>query len=77
MADNISPDPFRLRYLRIVTAAGTAAYVSTPCASIEAAMETASAVLRYGAIDAWVADENEKKVADFEAIKKHWAVRKA
>jgi hypothetical protein len=25
-------------------------------------METASAVLRYGAIDAWVADENEKKV---------------
>ena len=38
-------------YLRIVTAAGTAAYVSTPCASIEAAMETASAVLRYGAID--------------------------
>jgi hypothetical protein len=61
-------------YLRIVTAAGTAAYVSTPCASVEAAMETASAVLRYGAIDAWVADENEKKVADFEAIKKHWAV---
>ena len=63
-------------YLRIVTAAGTAAYVSTPCASIEAAMETASAVLRYGAIDAWVADENEKKVADFEVIKKHWAVGK-
>jgi hypothetical protein len=61
-------------YLRIVTAAGTAAYVSTPCASVEAAMETASGVLRYGAIDAWVADENEKKVADFEAIKKHWAV---
>jgi hypothetical protein len=39
-------------------------------------METASPVLRYGAIDAWVADENEKKVADFEAIKKHWAVGK-
>jgi hypothetical protein len=39
-------------------------------------METASAVLRYGAIDAWVADENEKKVADFKAIKKHWAVGK-
>jgi hypothetical protein len=56
-------------YLRIVTAAGTAAYVSTPCASIEAAMETASAVLRFGAIDAWVVDENENKVADFEAIK--------
>ena len=64
-------------YLRIVTAAGTAAYVSTPCASVEAAMETASPVLRYGAIDAWVADENEKKVADFEAIKKHWAVGKS
>lgn len=64
-------------YLRIVTAAGTAAYVSTPCASVEAAMETASPVLRYGAIDAWVADENENKVADFEAIKKHWAVGKS
>ena len=61
-------------YLRIITAAGTPAYVATPCESIEAAMANASAVLRYGAIDAWVADENEKKVADFEAIKKHWAV---
>jgi hypothetical protein len=63
-------------YLRIITAAGTPAYVATPCESIEAAMANASAVLRYGAIDAWVDDENGKKVADFETIKKRWGVEK-
>jgi hypothetical protein len=63
-------------YLRTITAAGTTAYDATPCASIEAAMTTACAALRYGATDAWVDDENGQKVADFEAIKKYCGVGK-
>jgi hypothetical protein len=58
-------------YLRIVNAGRTSAYVATPFVSIEAAMTTACAALRHGALDAWVDDENGEKLADFEAIKKH------
>jgi hypothetical protein len=58
-------------YLRTVTAAGTTTRSATPSASIEAAMTTACAALRHGATDAWVVDQNENEVADFEDIKKH------
>lgn len=61
-------------YLRIVTEKGGATRSGTPAQSIEAAMSTACAALRYGATDAWVDDEDGKKVADFKAIKKHCQV---
>jgi hypothetical protein len=62
-------------YLRLITAADTPAFSATPCASVEAAMTSACAALRYGAKDAWVENENGDKFADFEAIKKHCGIR--
>jgi hypothetical protein len=58
----------KMRYhLHFITAAGTQADVATPSDSLE------DAALGYGATDAWVVDDDGKKWADFEAIKKHCA----
>ena len=68
----------KVRYhLHFITAAGTQADVATPSDSLEDAMNVACPALRYGATDAWVVDDDGKKWADFEAIKKHCAGLKA
>ena len=60
----------KMRYhLHFITAAGTQADVATPSDSLEDAMN----VHGYGATDAWVVDDDGKKWADFEAIRKHCA----
>jgi len=57
--------------LHFITAAGTSDINANPFDSIESAMTAARPALCYGAIDAWVVDDEGKKCADFEAIKKH------
>jgi hypothetical protein len=42
-------------------------------ATIDQAMTIACAALRYGATDAWLVDDDDKKVVDFKAIQKHCA----
>ena len=64
-------------HLHFITAAGTQADVATPSDSLEDAMNVACPALGYGATDAWVVDDDGKKWADFEAIKKHCAGLKA
>jgi hypothetical protein len=59
--------------LHIVNAAGTHAALEAPFGTIEQAMTIACAALRHGARDAWVEDDNGRKVADFAAIQKHCA----
>ena len=68
----------KVRYhLHFITAAGTQADVATASDSLEDAMNVACPALGYGATDAWVVDDDGKKWADFEAIKKHCAGLKA
>jgi hypothetical protein len=62
--------PYRLH---LVTAAGTPTVLETPFATIDQAMTIACAALRNGAKDARVVDDDDNKVADFEAIQKHCA----
>ena len=57
--------------LHFITAAGTSNINANPFDSIESAMTAARPALRYGAIDAWVVNDQGEKCADFEAIKKH------
>jgi hypothetical protein len=63
--------------MRFSGTTGTQADVATPSDSLEDAMNVACPALRYGATDAWVVDDDGKKLADFEAIKKHCAGLKA
>ena len=58
-------------HLRIINAAGPLTTLNTVFASVEDAMNTACAALRLGATDSWVDDDDGRKVADFEAIKRH------
>jgi hypothetical protein len=58
--------------LRIANAAGPLTTLPTVFASAEDAINTACATLRHGATDAWIEDDEGRKVADFAAIKKHY-----
>lgn len=59
-------------YLRAVPPGGRLlAMNATPSPSLVAAMAAACAVLRHGAKDVWIDDENGKRVADRDTIKKH------
>ncbi len=58
-------------YVRLIIDTGTLAKVATPYNSVEDAMTGACAPLRHGATEAWIVDHDEKRHADFEAIKKH------
>jgi len=62
--------PYRLH---LVTVLGAHAVLEAPFSTVEGAMTTACAALRYGATNAWVVDEAGQKVADFAAVKKHCA----
>ena len=62
-------------YLRAVPRGGRLlAMNATPSSSLVAAMAAASAVLRHGAKDVWIDDENGDQVADCAAIKKHYGL---
>jgi hypothetical protein len=63
-----------MRYrLHLVNAVQVHTALDAPFSTIEQAMSVACAALRHGAKDAWVADDNGRKVAEFTAIQKHCA----
>jgi len=62
-------------YLRAMPPSGRLlAMNATPSPSLVAAMAAACAVLRHGAKDVWIGDENGQRIADSAAIKKHYGL---
>lgn len=62
-------------YLRAIPQGGRLlAMNATPSPSLVAAMAAACAVLRHGASDVWIDNENGERVADRDAIRKHYGL---